>query len=306
MTPKLKNTVSALLLVLTALIWGVAFVAQSVGSDHVGPFTFLASRSLIAGAALLPLIAVRNKKNPAPKTKEGKRDLWTGGILCGCALMIASALQQIGIAGTTVGKAGFITALYIVIVPLFGLFLKKRIPAAVWAGVALAAFGMYLLCIKEGFTISRGDFFVLLCAVCYSGHILVIDRFSPRADGVRMSCIQFFTCGILSTVAMLLFEQPTMSVILDAWLPILYAGLLSSGVGYTLQIIAQKNVQPTVASLLMSLESVFSVLAGWALLREALSARELIGCALVFIAILLAQLPEDIFRRKTVKLRPQK
>jgi len=276
----------------------VAFVAQSVGSEHVGPFTFLASRSLIAGVALLPLIAARRRTSPAPKTPADKKNLWLGGLLCGCALTVASAFQQIGIAQTTVGKAGFITALYIVIVPLFGLFLKKRIPLAVWLGVALAAVGMYLLCITEGFSISRGDFFVLLCAACYSVHILVIDHFSPRVDGVRMACIQFFTCGILSGIVMLIAEKPTADVLMAAWLPILYAGLLSSGVGYTLQIVAQKNVPPTIASLLMSLESVFSVLAGWVLLGQSLSPRELLGCVLVFFAILLAQLPEDLFSRR--------
>jgi len=295
---RLKNTISAALLVLTALIWGVAFVAQSVGSEHVGPFTFLASRSLIAGVALLPLIAARRRTSPAPKTPADKKNLWLGGLLCGCALTVASAFQQIGIAQTTVGKAGFITALYIVIVPLFGLFLKKRIPLAVWLGVVLAAVGMYLLCITEGFSISRGDFFVLLCAACYSVHILVIDHFSTRVDGVRMACIQFFTCGILSGVVMLIAEKPTADVLMAAWLPILYAGLLSSGVGYTLQITAQKNVQPTTATLLMSLESVFSVLAGWVLLGQSLSPRELLGCVLVFFAILLAQLPEDLFSRR--------
>ena len=295
---RLKNTISAALLVLTALIWGVAFVAQSVGSEHVGPFTFLSSRSLIAGVALLPLIAFRRRTSPAPKTPADRRNLWIGGLLCGCALTVASAFQQIGIAETTVGKAGFITALYIVIVPLFGLFLKKRVPLMVWLGVVLAAVGMYLLCITEGFSISRGDFFVLLCAACYSVHILVIDHFSPRVDGVRMACIQFFTCGILSGIVMLIAEKPTADVLVAAWLPILYAGLLSSGVGYTLQIVAQKNVPPTIASLLMSLESVFSVLAGWVLLGQALSLRELLGCVLVFAAILLAQLPENLFSRR--------
>ncbi|MBQ4044601.1 MAG: DMT family transporter [Clostridia bacterium] len=294
---RLKNTISAALLVLTALIWGVAFVAQSVGSEHVGPFTFLASRSLIAGVALLPLIAFRRRTSPGPKTPADRKNLWIGGLLCGCALTVASAFQQIGIAETTVGKAGFITALYIVIVPLFGLFLKKRVPLMVWLGVVLAAVGMYLLCITEGFSISRGDFFVLLCAACYSVHILVIDHFSPRVDGVRMACIQFFTCGILSGIVMLIAEKPTADVLVAAWLPILYAGLLSSGVGYTLQIVAQKNVPPTIASLLMSLESVFSVLAGWVLLGQALSLRELLGCVLVFAAILLAQLPENLFSR---------
>lgn len=293
MPSKMKQTVSVLLLVLTALIWGVAFVAQSVGGDQVGSFTFLCARSIIGGTALLPLVLLR-RKNSAETVKKAptdRRALWLGGVLCGTALAVASALQQIGIAETTVGKAGFITALYIVIVPIFGLFMKKRAGASVWCGVALAAVGMYLLCITDGFSISRGDFYVLLSAVCFAVHILVIDRYSPRADGVTMSCIQFFTCGVLAGVFMLIFETPSVSALLSAWLPILYAGVLSSGVGYTLQIIAQKNVPPTLASLVMSLESVFSVLAGWAILHQSLSARELIGCALVFCAILLAQLP---------------
>ncbi len=282
---------SVLMLILTALIWGIAFVAQSVGSDHVGPFTFLASRSLIAGVALLPLVLIRRRKQASTDKKQNSKMLWIGGTVCGTALMIASIFQQIGIADTSVGKAGFITALYIVIVPIFGIFLRKRIPIAAWIGVVLATIGMYLLCITDGLSIGRGDLFILICAICFSVHILVIDHFSPLVDGVQMACIQFFVCGILSSVAMLITETPTWEAVFAAWLPILYAGLLSSGVGYTLQIIAQKNVPATIASLVMSLESVFSVLAGWVLLHEALNARELTGCVLVFAAVLLAQLP---------------
>ena len=300
MTNRFKQMGSALLLVLTAMIWGIAFVAQSVGGDSVGPFTFLASRSFIAGIALLPVIALRNRRvDSAPETPSSPRTLWLGGILCGTALMIASAFQQIGIGdpNTTVGKAGFITALYIVIVPLAGLFLKKKIPVTVWIGVALATFGMYLLCIKDGFTISYGDFMVLICALCFSVQILLVDHFSPKADGVKLACIQFFTCGILSAVMMLITEAPTWEAILEAWLPILYAGLFSSAIGYTLQIVAQKNVPPTLASLLMSLESVFSVLAGWVILGQAMSGRELLGCVLVFAAVLLAQIPLSAFEK---------
>jgi len=294
MTSKLKKSLSACLLVLTAMIWGFAFVAQSVGSDHVGPFTFLASRSFIAGIALLPVILWRKKRFPVPQNSApaSRNHLWIGGIACGCALVTASAFQQSGIAYTTAGKAGFITALYIIIVPILSIFLKKRAPLSVWIGVLLAAAGMYLLCVKEGFTLSRGDFLVLICAFFYAVHILVIDHFSPLTDGVQMSCIQFFTCGTIAAIMMLVFERPSSAAILDAWLPILYAGLFSSAVGYTLQIIAQKNVPPTLASLLMSLESVFSVLAGWLLLKQALSPKELFGCVLVFLAVILAQLPD--------------
>lgn len=294
-----NRVISVLLLLITALIWGIAFVAQSVGTDYVGPFTFLASRSLIAGIALLPLVLARRahrKKESdmtglSAKNPKNSRMLWIGGIVCGGALMVASSLQQIGIADTSVGKAGFITAMYIVIVPVLGIFLRKSISFFVWIGVGLATVGMYLLCMTESFSLARGDFFLLLCAVCFSIHILAVEHFSTRVDGVEMSCVQFFTCGILAAIAMLIWEQPSFQTILGAWLPILYAGLLSSGVGYTLQIIAQKNVPSTLASLLMSLESVFSVLAGWLILKETLSVRELIGCALVFVAVILAQLP---------------
>lgn len=294
MRNRFKKWGSVLLLLLTAVIWGVAFVAQSVGGDSVGPFTFLASRSFIAGLALLPVIAWRNRRATAAKTTSASsRTLWLGGILCGAALMVASAFQQIGIGdpNTTVGKAGFITALYIVIVPLAGIFMKKRIPVTVWIGVALATFGMYLLCITESFSISYGDVLILICAVCFSVQILLVDHFSPKVDGVKLACIEFFTCGTLSFVMMLITETPTWGSVLEAWMPILYAGLFSSAVGYTLQIVAQKNVPPTLASLLMSLESVFAVLAGWVILGQSMSGRELIGCVLVFAAVLLAQIP---------------
>lgn len=294
MRKRFKKWGSVLLLLLTAVIWGVAFVAQSVGGDSVGPFTFLASRSFIAGLALLPVIAWRNRRATAAKTiSASSRTLWLGGILCGAALMVASAFQQIGIGdpNTTVGKAGFITALYIVIVPLAGIFMKKRIPVTVWIGVALATFGMYLLCITESFSISYGDVLILICAVCFSVQILLVDHFSPKVDGVKLACIEFFTCGTLSFVMMLITETPTWGSVLEAWVPILYAGLFSSAVGYTLQIVAQKNVPPTLASLLMSLESVFAVLAGWVILGQSMSGRELIGCVLVFAAVLLAQIP---------------
>ncbi len=297
-----KQIVSALLLVIAAFVWGSTFVAQSVGSDSVQAFTFLTSRSFISGAALLLVMAVRralrSKEQVEEKSADSSRTLWLGGILCGTALMVASGIQQIGIKDTTVGKAGFITAMYIVIVPLLGIFLKKRIEINVWSGVGIAVMGMYFLCITEGFSISRGDFFVLICAFCFSLHILVIDYFSPKVDGVKMSCIQFFTCGILSLGPALVFEKPSVAALQAAALPILYAGLLSGAVGYTLQIIAQKNLQPTVASLIMSLESVFSVLSGWVVLHQTLSTRELVGCVLMFAAIVLAQLPGDPFRRR--------
>lgn len=284
-----------ILLALTALIWGSAFVAQSVGMDYLGPFTFNSIRSLMGGIVLLPVIIImkrQRRKSRQEETSSGDRKtLIIGGICCGIALAAASSLQQIGIVYTSAGKAGFITALYILIVPIMGLFLGRRVGLKVWIGVALAVAGMYFLCITDGFSISKGDFLVFLCAIVFSVHILVIDHFAPKVDGVALSCIQFFVSGILCAVPMLVQEQPQMDAILAAWMPLAYAGVLSSGVAYTLQVIAQKNTDPTVASLLLSLESVFSVLTGWVILGERLSGRELFGCALVFAAVLLAQIP---------------
>lgn len=284
-----------LLLLLTALIWGSAFVAQSVGADYVGPFTFICARYLLGGLVLLPVIFALDRAGitQKPQTPAERKTLIVGGVCCGMALAVASTFQQLGIARTTVGKAGFITALYILIVPLIGLvFLKKRVGRLVWAGVGLALVGMYLLCMSEGLSVSFGDLLVLVCAFFYSIHILVIDYFSPKTDGVRLSCIQFFTAAVVGGVLMLLFEQPSWEAVCSAWLPIAYAGVLSSGVAYTLQVVAQRDTDPTVATMLMSLESVFALLAGWVLLDQALSPKELCGAALVFAAIVLAQLPE--------------
>ncbi len=286
---------SSLILFLTALIWGVAFVAQSVGMDYVGPFTFNSVRSLLGAAVLVPCMMVLKKVNP-PKKEEGadkkkqRKTLIAGGVCCGLALCVATTLQQIGIQYTSVGKAGFITAFYIIIVPVLGLFFHKKCSAFVWIGVALALAGLYFLCITESFTIGKGDLLVFLCALVFSIHILVIDYFSPRVDGVAMSCIQFLVCGILCGVPMLLFEKPQLGQILAAWQPILYAGVMSCGVAYTLQIIGQKGMNPTVASLILSLESVISVLAGMLILGQTLSGREITGCVLMFAAILLAQI----------------
>lgn len=288
---KLKN---GILLFLTALIWGIAFVAQSVGMDYVQPFTFNAVRSLIGGAVLIPCIFVmdRLKLSDRQEKQENPRILLIGGICCGIALCVASNLQQIGIQYTSVGKAGFITALYIVIVPIFSIFLRRKAGIKVWISVFMAVVGLYLLCMTEQLSLGKGDFLVLLCAVVFAIHILVIDYFSPKVDGVKMSCIQFFVCGILSAVCMFVTEQPQISSILAAWQPVLYAGVLSCGVAYTLQIIGQKGVNPTIASLILSLESVVSVLSGWLILKQQLSSRELMGCLLMFIAIILAQLPD--------------
>lgn len=291
---------NSLLLLLTAFIWGVAFVAQSVGGEAVGCFTFNGVRSLIGAIVLIPVIffldGQKKKELGEEKFLEQKGDKKTlilGGICCGVMLCIASNFQQFGISFTTVGKAGFITAMYILIVPVFGLFMKKKVGAKVWIGVVLATIGLYMLCMtSESFSLSKGDFLVLICALFFSLHILIIDYFSPKVDGVRMSCIQFFVCGVISTAIAFVTESPSLHSILSGWLPILYAGVLSCGVAYTLQIVGQKNMDPTVASLILSLESVFSVLAGWVILNQTLSGREILGCILMFLAIILAQLPE--------------
>ncbi len=327
---KIKN---GIMLLLTAAIWGVAFVAQSVGMDYVEPFTFNAVRSIIGGLVLIPVIFLLNPKagrkggaaallNPKAGRKGGAAvpDSWSdemvseggfpapdrrlagrrkerkillaGGIACGVMLCLASNFQQFGVRYTTVGKAGFITACYIVIVPVLGLFQRKKCGSNVWGAVFAAAVGLYLLCMEgDRFSLSKGDGLVFCCAVLFSFHILVIDYYAPKTDGVKLSCIQFLVCGILSFLMMLIFERPVLSDILAAKLPILYAGIMSCGVAYTLQVLGQKGMNPTIASLILSLESSISVLAGWLILGQKLGPRQLIGCGVMFGAIILAQLP---------------
>lgn len=305
---------NSLLLVLTALIWGSAFVAQRKGGDVVGPFTFNGIRSFIGSAVLVPVILVLNRVKPSektPKTPAEKTVLWVGGICCGAILFLASSAQQLGMyMGTSAGKAGFLTACYILLVPIISLFLKKKCGWNIWVGMGITVIGLYLLCMTDSLRFQASDLMVLLCALLFAIHILVIDYFSPLVDGVRLSCIQFLVCGILSMIPMFFVEmQHSLSGIvvwaqnlqsLDAWIPILYAGILSCGVGYTMQIIGQNGLNPTLASMLMSLESVFSVLAGWLILQEKMKLRQLGGCALIFAAILLAQMPVDKFRKKNV------
>ncbi len=286
-----KKTLSILLLLVASVVWGLAFVAQSKGSGSVGPFTFTASRFLIGGVALLPIIGVQSLFGTKKKTTAVTKTLWKGGILCGMALAVASVLQQIGIGHTTVGKAGFITALYIIIVPIISIFFRKKPSFPLWIGVALATVGIYLLCMGGGkFTVAKGDLYVLACALCFSVQIMLVDHFAPKLDGIKLACIQFITAGALCVIPAVILEHPTLASLKAALIPILYTGLISSAVGYTLQIIGQKNVPPALASLLMSLESVFAVLAGWVLLNQYLSVPEMIGCALMFVAIILAQI----------------
>lgn len=297
---------NVLLLLLTAIIWGFAFCAQSKGMEHVGPFAFNCLRSLIGALFLIPCYHFLDRLKPSyqleAERKLSRKVLLVGGICCGIVFSVASCAQQIGIKYTTVGKAGFITATYILIVPLLGLFMGKKCNMYIWLGVGLAVIGLYLLCITEKLTIQKGDLYVLACAFLFSLHILVIDYFSPKCESVRLSCIQFLVAGILCSVPMLAVEGlPSWSSVLAAKYSILYAGILSSGVAYTLQIIAQKDFNPTIASLIMSLESTFAVIGGWLILNQKLTLREFFGCALMFIAIVIAQIPS----RPQTKPQPQ-
>lgn len=292
------KTKNAVLLFTAAFIWGTAFVAQSVGMEYLGPFGFNGIRNFIGSLALLPCIFFLNKRKNdsdynASETQvpEDKKVLWLGGICCGLCLFTASSLQQIGMQYTSVGKSGFITAFYIVLVPVLGIFLKQKAGWKVWAAVALALMGLYFLCIKDGFSLEKGDIYVFLCALVFAVHILVIDYFAPKTDNVKMSCIQFLVVGVLSIPFILALETVTFDAVIKTAGPILYAGVMSSGVAYTLQIVGQKGMNPAVASLILSLESSISVLAGWVLLGQTLSAREGFGCVLMFAAIILAQIP---------------
>ena len=289
------KTKNAVLLFTAAFIWGTAFVAQSVGMDYLEPFTFNGVRCLIGAIALLPCIWFFNRgkeKENKINDENAKRDLIKGGIACGILLFAASSLQQIGLVYTAAGKAGFITAFYIVLVPVFGIFLHKKIGWKVWTAVAIALAGLYFLCITEAFTIGVGDIYVFLCALIFSVHILVVDHYAPKVDGVKLSCIQFLVAGIVSIPFMLILESPKMGNMMTSWFPLIYAGVFSCGIAYTLQILGQKNVNPAIASLILSLESCFSVLSGWVILGERLSARETIGCIMMFAAIILAQIPD--------------
>ena len=295
---KQNKLIGPILLIIAAFIWGSAFVAQSEGAKHLGPFTFLCLRSFLGTAVLLPVILVtdmskKKKGISLNTTKKDRKSLIIGGITCGIFLFGASACQQIGLdKGTEPGKAGFITALYILLVPVFSLFLGKKIRPVIWGCVALSVAALYLLCVKEDNSIVPADLFVLLCAALYAVHILVIDKVAPDIDGVKLSATQFFVAGIICIVPALLFEDSTLESIKAAAPSIAYAGIMSSGIAFTFQIIAQKRTEPTLASMLMSLESVFAVLTSLVILGQLPTLREGIGCVLMFIAIIVAQLPE--------------
>ena len=290
---KNKKLAGSLLLLLTALIWGCAFVSQRIGMSYVQPFTFNSIRTFIGGLFLIPFIPVfcRNKPMLPPKGQE-RKVLLAGGLICGLLLCLATNLQQVGLQYTTAGKGGFITSLYIVLVPCLGLFIGQRFGKALWAAVFLAVAGLYLLCLGERFVLERGDFYILLCALTFAFHILAVGYYATRTDGIKLSCLQFLISGAVGMVFMFIFETPHVKDILACALPILYAGIFSCGLAYTFQIIGQKHVDPAVASLLMSFESVFAALSGALILGETLSLKELSGCILMFCAVILAQLPE--------------
>ena len=299
-----NQLVGSLLLLICAFIWGSAFVAQTTGAEHVGPFTFIYLRSFLGSAVLLPVIFIMGKlkkktDEERAKEKSGSKTLLIGGICCGAALCFASVAQQAGIdKGTDPGKAGFITALYILLVPLSSLFMKKRVRPIIWPCIAASLVALYLLCVTESNSVELSDLLVLLCAALYTVHILVIDKVSPHVDGVKLSCIQFFVAGVISLVPAIIYEGVDFDAILAAMPSVAYAGIMSSGVAYTLQILGQQKTEPTLASMIMSLESVFAVLTSMAVLHLAPTPREAVGCIIMFAAIIVAQLPE---RKKKVQ-----
>ena len=294
-----KNQLTgSLLLLICAFIWGSAFVAQTTGAEYVGPFTFIYLRSFLGSAVLLPVIFVMGKikkknSDEEKSTKGSKKALLIGGIACGTALCFASVFQQAGIdKGTDPGKAGFITALYILLVPLSSLFMKKRVRPIIWPCIFASVVALYLLCVTENNSVELSDLLVLICAALYTVHILVIDKVSPYVDGVKLSCIQFFVAAVISLVPALIYEGLDLKAILAAMPSVAYAGIMSSGVAYTLQILGQQKTEPALASMIMSLESVFAVLTSMVVLHLAPTPREAAGCVIMFIAIIVAQLPE--------------
>lgn len=296
-----KKLRGMLLLLLAATVWGVAFVAQSIGMNHLNAFAFNCIRNAIGAVVLLPVLTItRIRAKNSLKTGEAcstpprlfSKELLIAGIVCGVALCIASNFQQLGIEHSTVGKSAFITTLYIVLVPILGLFFKKRASLQVWISVVLAMLGLFLLCMKnEAFSLEIGDIYLILCALFFTIQIMCVEHFVQKVDGIALSILQFSVTAILSGVGMLATDIPTWSDIAAAAIPLLYAGGISCGVGYTLQIIGQKDVPATIASLIMSLESVIAALAGWVILHEVLSSKELLGCGLVFVAVILTQIP---------------
>ncbi len=285
-----KQWFGVLCLLVTTIIWGSAFVAQYMGSESLPPIAFTAARSFIGALAVLPVALFSVRKEKKAGVVRNNKALLMGGIACGAALALASGLQQAGVGQAGAGKAGFLTVLYVVIVPILGLFLKKRVGWPVWISVAVALFGTYLLSVSEAFTIEAGDALLLGCALVYSVQILLVDHFVGRVNAVMLSVIQLTTAGVLSVIFSLIFEQATFAQWAACIGPLLYVGVLSSGVAYTMQMVGQRFLPPALATLLMSLESVFAALSGWLILGERLMPRELVGCVLVFAAVIFAQL----------------
>ena len=309
MNNRIRSLRSALLLLLTAVIWGTAFVSQVTGMYSVGAFTFSASRNVLGAAVLVPVILImriRKRENGDNKSHNVKITV-IAGIICGIVLTAANLFQQFGLMTTTVGKGGFITSLYIIFTPVLGIFVGRKVSLPVWLCVAAAAFGFYLLCINEDLSVGIGDILVFICSVIFAVHILVIDHFSSKIDGIMTACIQLAVCALISGVLAFIFERPSVDRIIEGIVPILYAGVLSSGVAYTLQIIGQRDLNPTVAALIMSLESVISSVAGYfayqfGLLKEeqTMSSRQLIGCIIIFAAVIFVQIPLPERKKKTV------
>lgn len=303
----------SIFLILAAVIWGLSFVAQSKGVEVIEPLTFNGIRMIMGGLVLLPVIGITAAVNSKKSRKLGKTtaecdgqrklnrlNLIKGGLACGAVLCVSSNLQQAAFNYTTVGKVGFITALYMLLVPIISLVLfKKRAPIVVWIGVVMGVFGLYLLCANgEKLSFGKGEILALLCSVGYAVHILVIDKYSAIVDGVKLSCAQFLVSGTISVILMFIFENPSINAILTAAPYLLYTGVMSCGIAFTFQTLGQRDAEPTVASMLLCLESVFAVIFAWVLIDQKMSAKELTGCIIMFIAILLAQLPADLFKKK--------
>ena len=287
-----KKLQGSLALLLGTLIWGCCFVAQSVGMDHIGPFTFQAVRCALAVIGLMPVIAITDKLNGRSFIKGWQdKQLWRAGLFCGIPLFIATGFQQVGLVYTSAGKAAFLTAMYIVMVPVLGLFLKRKFSFMIPVSVVLAVAGLYFLSCVGVTQINPGDIVMLFCAVAFAVQILFVDRFAPQVDALRLNCLQALVCSILSGIITIFTENVQLTSLLDCWLPLCYAGFLSMGAAYALQIVGQKHIEPNSASLIMSLESVFAVLSAWVLLGEILSVWEGIGCILMFLAVILSQIP---------------
>ena len=295
---KLKGN---MLLLLTSIIWGISFIAQSKGVELISPMAFVGTRTMLGAIVLIPVILIIDfsRKKKGVTVQKFDKTLILAGVLCGLLLFFATILQTEGLIYTSPGKSGFITALYMVMVPIVGLFAGKKTKPVVWLAVAIAFCGLYMMCLTSELSVNKGDILTLYCAIIFTFHILVIDHFSPKVDGVKLSFLQFFVCGALGLIYMFLFEEPDFGLIKSCWISIGYSGIFSCGVAYTLQIVGQKYTDPTSASLLMSLESVFATLStvilvalGWNLTGGQLSLREILGCVIMFAAIILVQLPE--------------